>query len=263
MLFAPRVSLIHGLDPRSKIIVWIVIATPAILSYSILVSLSMFLLTIAIALIAGVAKIYVSNLMKVILPVFIPVILIQGLFNPVGKTTVIYLLPWLSFKREGLVFAAILLSRLLAIFGGAYLLNLTTRPSDFMASMQKMGLPLKVAYPLFSALQIVPVIQMRLQMVKEAQMARGLKLQRVSIIRRLSNFIPLLTPLLLGAIEEAYRRSIALEARGFSSNIKKTFLSDIRFHAADAFFVLGITTSTLILSLWLTSLIPHPNPWSL
>ena len=233
------------------------------MSNRILVSFAMFLLTVAIALIARVAKVYVSNLMKVILPVFVPVILIQGLFNPVGKTAVIYLLPWLSFKREGLVFAAILLSRLLAIFGGAYLLNLTTRPSDLMASMQKMGIPLKIAYPLFSALQIVPVIQMRLQMVKEAQMARGLKLQRVSIIKRLRNFIPLLTPLLLGAIEEAYRRSIALEARGFSSKIRKTFLTDTRFHAADAFFIIGIATSTLILSFWLTSLIPQPNLWSL
>ena len=161
-LFVPRISLLHRLDPRTKLLVWAAIATPALLANSIMVSFSMFILTVALAILGRVSGLYVKNIVKILLPVFVPVFLIQGLFYPGGNTPVVYLLPWLYFRQEGIAFAATLLTRLLAIFGGAYLLNLTTYPSDLMASMQKMGLPLKIAYPLFSALQIVPVLESRL-----------------------------------------------------------------------------------------------------
>jgi energy-coupling factor transport system permease protein len=126
-----------------------------------------------------------------------------------------------------------------------------------------MGLPLRVAYPLFSALQIVPVIESRLQTVKEAQMSRGLRLQNVSLIQKLRNFIPLLTPLLLGAIEEAYRRSIALEARGFSSKTKKTFLRELRVRKLDIGFLIATVAVIVFLSAVMLLLAPRPNPWSL
>ena len=145
--FAPRSSTVHRLDPRTKIFVWVAVALPALATNSILVCLAMFSITVVLSLAAKVSSRYVKNLTKVIVPVFIPIFLIQGLFNPVGKTPVLFILPWLSFKREGLVFAAVLLARLLAVFGGGYLLTLTTHPGDLMASMQKLGLPLKNSVP--------------------------------------------------------------------------------------------------------------------
>lgn len=262
-LFVPRISLLHRLDPRTKLVVWIAVALPALIANSILLSLVMFSFTVALAVIGKVSGLYVKNIVRVLLPVFVPIFLIQGLFYPSGNTPVLYLLPGLYFRREGIAFAAVLLTRLLAIFGGAYLLNLTTNPSDLMASMQKLGLPLKIAYPLFSALQIVPMLESRLQVVKEAQMSRGLKLQNVGVVQKLRNFVPLLTPLLLGAIEEAYRRSIALEARGFSSRVKKTFLRDPRITRTDVGFLVSVFICACLLSLLTFSIIPRPNPWNL
>lgn len=262
-LFVPRSSLMHRLDPRTKLLAWLVIAIPALIANSIMLSLVMFSLTVALAILGKVSEPYVKNLARILIPVFVPIFLIQGLFYPGGNTPVLYLLPWLYFRREGIAFAAVLLTRLLAIFGGAYLLNLTTYPGDLMASMQKMGLPLKIAYPLFSALQIVPMLESRLQVVKEAQMSRGLRLQNVGIAQRLRNFVPLLTPLLLGAIEEAYRRSIALEARGFSSKVKKTFLKDPKITRVDVVFTVLVLLSVGLLSLLTFSIIPRPNLWNL
>jgi energy-coupling factor transport system permease protein len=262
-LFVPRTSIMHRLDPRTKVALWIGIAAPAILTNSILLSLAMFLLIVVLAGVGRVSSIYLRNIARTILPVFTPIFLIQSLFYPGGRTPVFVILPWLYFRQEGIVFASILLTRLLAIFGGAYLLTLTTYPGDLMASMQKMGLPLKVAYPLFSAIQIVPVIESRLQTVKEAQMSRGLRLENVNLIRKLRNFIPLLTPLLLGAIEEAYRRSIALEARGFSSKAKKTFLREPRVRPLDIGFLAATLIVIASLSVVVLSFAPKPNPWSL
>lgn len=262
-LFVPRTSLMHLLDPRTKVVLWLGLAAPAILTNSILVSLTMFLLIVILAIVGRVSSIYLRNIARTILPVFTPILLIQSLFYPGGKTPVFVILPWLYFRQEGIVFAGILLTRLLAIFGGAYLLTLTTYPSDLMTSMQKMGLPLKVAYPLFSAIQIVPVIESRLQTVKEAQMSRGLRLQNVSLLRKLRNFVPLLTPLLLGAIEEAYRRSIALEARGFSSKTKKTFLRDLRVRPIDIGFLTASLLLIASLSILVLLFVPKPNPWGL
>ena len=261
--FVPRRSFIHALDPRTKCLLWIAIAVPAIVLHSILLCLAMFCLTLLLSIAGKVTSFYVKNLAKIVIPVFIPIFLIQGLFNPSGKTPVLYILPWLYFKREGLVFASVVLTRLLAIFGGAYLLTLTTNPSDLMTSMQKLGLPLKIAYPLFSALQIVPMMESRLQSVKEAQMSRGLKLENIGIGQKLKAYIPIITPLLMGAIMEAYRRTIALEARGFSSRAKKTFLRDVRFRKSDLGFIVVIVSIILVASLIIISVLPQPNPWGL
>ena len=263
LTFVQRSSPIHRLDPRTKLALWITIGVPAVVSNSILVCLAVFSITVILSAVGRVAAVYVKNLVKISLPVFIPIFLIQGLFNPAGKTPVLFILPWVYFKREGLVFAAVLLTRLLAIFGGGYLLTLTTRPGDLMASMQKLGLPLRIAYPLFSAFQIVPTIDSRLQAVKQAQMSRGLQLEGIGIVRRLKTYVPLVTPLLMGAIEEAYRRSIALEARGFSSRAEKTFLRDVRFHNADLGFIAVTVLSVVALSSTIMAVVPQPNPWGL
>jgi len=261
--FVPRFSIVHQLDPRTKAIVWIVVALPAIATNSILVCLTMFSITVVLSMAAKVSSFYVKNLAKIIVPVFIPIFLIQGLFNPAGKTPVLFILPWLYFKREGLIFAAVLLARLLAIFGGGYLLTLTTHPGDLMASMQKLGLPLRIAYPLFSTFQIVPTIDSRLQSVRQAQMSRGLKLENVNILQRLKAYVPLITPLLMGAIEEAYRRSIALEARGFSSKTKKTYLRDVRLRRFDYCFAALTALAVIFLSSAIMMVIPRLGPWGL
>ena len=263
LTFVQRSSPIHQLDPRTKLVLWITIGVPAVVSNSILVCLAVFCVTVILSAVGRVASVYAKNLVRISLPVFIPILLIQGLFNPAGKTPVLFILPWVYFKREGLVFAAVLLTRLLAIFGGGYLLTLTTRPGDLMVSMQKLGLPLKIAYPLFSAFQIVPTIDSRLQAVKQSQTSRGLQLEGIGIIQRLKTYVPLITPLLMGAIEEAYRRSIALEARGFSSRVEKTYLRDVTFHVADLAFIAVTVLSVVTFSLMIMAVLPQPNPWSL
>ena len=261
--FAPRFSTVHRLDPRTKIFVWVAVALPALATNSILVCLAMFSITIVLSIAAKVSSRYVKNLTRVIVPVFIPIFLIQGLFNPVGKTPVLFILPWLSFKREGLVFAAVLLARLLAVFGGGYLLTLTTHPGDLMASMQKLGLPLRIAYPLFSTFQIVPTIESRLLSVKQAQMSRGLKLENINVLQRLRAYVPLITPVLMGAIEEAYRRSIALDARGFSSKTKKTYLREVRLRRFDYCFAAVTVLVVIFLSSAIMTVVPRVGPWGL
>ncbi len=262
-LYLQRDSLIHRLDPRTKVAVWLFIAAPAIILNSVLISSAMFCITLLFSFMGRVAVPYAKNIAKVTLPVFIPIFLIQGLFYPGGRTPILWLTPAFSFKVEGVAFAALLITRLLAIFGGAYLLNLTTYPGDLMASMQKSGLPLNIAYPLFSALQIVPTIESRLQSIIEAQTSRGLRLQKVSLPQKLRNFVPLLTPLLLGAIEEAYRRSIALEARGFSSKVRKTFLRELQIRPLDIAFIILTITCVSLVSATIFLAISRPNIWNL
>jgi len=99
--------------------------------------------------------------------------------------------------------------------------------------------------------------------VKEAQMSRGLRLQNIGLLQRLRNFVPLLTPILLGSIEEAYRRSIALEARGFSSKMKKTFLRDPKIRTTDIALLALVVLIIIALNLLLWSIVPRPNSWNL
>ena len=76
------------------------------------------------------------------------------------------------------------------------------------------------------------MLNARIQTIKEAQMSRGLKVEGNPLVR-IKAFIPLITPLLLGSIIEAQERALALEARGFSAPVKKTFLRELKIEIRD------------------------------
>jgi energy-coupling factor transporter transmembrane protein EcfT len=67
----------------------------------------------------------------------------------------------------------------------------------------------------------------------------------------------------MGAIEEAYRRSIALEARGFSSKTKKTYLRDVELHRFDYYFAAFTVLAVIFLSSAIVILVPQHGPWGL
>jgi energy-coupling factor transport system permease protein len=174
---------------------------------------------------------------------------IQGLFWTSG-TPVANLGP-LSVKAEGLVFATTITGRLLAIMGSFLLFSLGTRPDDLMISLEERGVPNSITYIILSTIQLVPGLQVQAGKIRDAQQARGLETTG-SIRQRLRALLPLIEPLVLGSIIDVDERAIALEARAFSSDIKKTFfrtVDDRRWEKVLRRVLLAVALGALLLRL--------------
>ncbi len=184
------------------------------------------------------ASAWARRLFWLMAPVLVSLVLVQGFFYPGGRTPLWHAGP-LALTREGLLFAATVGGRLVLAVGAFMVLLVTTHPADLTASLVHAGLPPEGAYLILAAIHLLPRMQARAQAIVAAQQARGLSLEG-SLWQRARALLPLVTPLVLGAIQEVEERAMALEARAFRAPRPKTSLRTLCDSPAQRAFRWGI-----------------------
>jgi len=143
-------------------------------------------------------------------------------------------------------------------------LIVTTHPSEFAASLNRIGVPYTASYSVSLTLRYIPDVQRDFETINQAQQARGLELsKKASWIKRLKRTVPLLLPLILSSLERIDVISRAMELRGFGKNRKRTWYSHKPFKKADI-ISLAINVLLFIAGIWYTF---HDgnrfyNPWA-
>lgn len=153
-------------------------------------------------------------------PILVSLILVQGFFFPGAEDVLLRLGPF-ALKSEGLLFGAIILSRLALVTVAMLVLVLTTHPADLTHALSAIGVPREIAYIILAALQLLPRMQQRAESIANAQRARGLRTEG-SLLARARALLPLIGPLITGALHETEERALALEARAFRAPGPKT-----------------------------------------
>ena len=110
----------------------------------------------------------------------------------------------------------------------------TTNPSEFAASLNKIGVPYQIAYSVALALRYIPDVQREFHEISQAQQARGIEMsEKVSVIKRLKNASAILIPLILSSMSKIEIVSNAMELRGFGKHKKRTWYMARKFKAGD------------------------------
>jgi len=219
-LYAPRESGLHRLHPLTKLTSALLGVVAGIALPGVWPNYAVFLLLLVpLAAWARVLPDFGRVVIKIALPFALSLFVIQGLFWT-GGTPVVEIGP-LSFKAEGLYFAAKTTGRILVVMGSITLFVLTTRPDQLMIALNQRGIPKTFTYVLVSAIQLVPRFQAKANAILDAQRARGLETEG-GFVQRIRALLPVSIPLVLGSIVDVEERSIALEARGFSHEGPKT-----------------------------------------
>jgi energy-coupling factor transport system permease protein len=110
----------------------------------------------------------------------------------------------------------------------------TTNPSEFAASLNKIGIKYSVAYSVALALRYIPDIQRQYHEISQAGQARGIEMsKKASLVSRLKSASAILLPLILSSMERIEIISNAMELRGFGKNKKRTWYMGRAFKAAD------------------------------
>lgn len=110
----------------------------------------------------------------------------------------------------------------------------TTNPSEFAASLNKIGVKYSIAYSVALALRYIPDVQRQYHEISQAQQARGIEMsKKASLINRLKSASAILIPLVLSSVDRIDIISNAMELRGFGKKKKRTWYMAKRFEAAD------------------------------
>lgn len=110
----------------------------------------------------------------------------------------------------------------------------TTNPSEFAASLNKIGIKYSIAYAVALALRYIPDIQRQYTEISKASQARGIEMsKKASLVSRLKSASGTLVPLVLTSMNRIEIISNAMELRGFGKNKKRTWYMGRPFKLAD------------------------------
>lgn len=225
--FLDRGSRWHALYPLTKLTLALALIVTAFSVRWTFISIALFVLVIVpIAFYGKIWREVLRTTVTVILPLAISLSLVQGFFYP-GAHDVLFQIGPLALKREGLVFAFETGTRLLLIAGAGLVVVYATHPADLALAMVQGGAPYALAYIVVTAIQLLPEMQANAQGILNAQQARGLETTG-SLRVRLGAFLPLIAPLVYGALENVQERALALDARAFRASRTKTSWRELR-----------------------------------
>jgi len=221
-LYRETGSAVHALDPRVKLIALGIGCLALLLFTDPRLLLWPYLALLFVAAGARVLRVYcigglvitaLGGLSVVIWPLYLT---LRGQGGPAA---------WLFGLGMGL--------RLVTMLLAGYLLMLTTRAEEILAALSRFGLPFPAVFALGLTFRLVPMLVATAANVVEAQKLRGFAFDRGGPFARMKRFVPLLIPILGGALRSAHRMAWALEAKGFGSGTARTSFIALRMRAGD------------------------------
>ena len=136
----------------------------------------------------------------------------------------------------------------------AVLFVCTTDPSEFAASLNRVGVSYRISYAVALALRYIPDIQREYHDIALAQQARGVEMsKKARLTDRLRSVSKILIPLILSSMERIDTISNAMELRGFGKNSKRSWYSGRPFTRGDM-AAMAVCVALMVLSLLLTVL---------
>lgn len=236
--YYPAASIIHRLDPRTKIL------------GSLFMIVALFLITplwgylvpfVMLSIVIKFSKVPLNFIIKGLKPILffmIFAVTVNVFFTP-GKIIFSYWIIEISY--EGVVRALMTLFRFTFLIITSTLVTLTTSPMSLTDGIERLFTPLKIvkfpahelAMMMTIALRFIPTLIEEADKIMKAQMARGADFESGNIFARAKNMIPLLVPLFISAFRRADELAMAMEARCYRGGVGRTRMNKLAFKKKD------------------------------
>lgn len=159
-----------------------------------------------------------------------------------SRTDLMHIAGNYTFTAEQLFYELNVILKYFTIVPSVFMFITSTNPSEFAASLNRIGLPYTICYSVAIALRYIPDVQSDFNRIKNAQEARGIEMSgKANIFSRLKNMSAILFPLIFTSMERIDSISSAMELRGFGKNKKRTWYSGKKLTKADILIIAGIT----------------------
>ena len=199
-LYVPAPTALHRLHPVTKLA-----ALLAVIVAAFLVDRPVLLLPLAVVTLALLVPAHgLANLRR-----------LRAMFLLVFVFTLVI---WTFFYRTvfvpsyaGFLFGLSTALRLDTFLAVGLLFLTTTRVEEVAYALGRLGVPYQVGFTLTLSFRLVPVFFDAALSVVQAQRCRGLEFSRGGLVARLRRYVPVIVPVLIGALRRADRMAMALE----------------------------------------------------
>lgn len=244
--FFPGNSVIHKLDPRTKIILATLFIVAVFSANNPVAFATLVLVTI---LLVGVSRISLKVILKSIKPIVAILIFtaVINIFMTAGEGEP--LVSWwiINIYTEGIVRAVLMVVRVVVlIVGTSILLTYTTSPISLtdgiealLSPFKKIGLPVHTFAMMMSiALRFIPTLIEETEKIMNAQKSRGADFTSGNLIQRAKALIPILIPLFVSSFKRAEELATAMECRCYRGDNNRTKLVKLQYRGRDILFIL-------------------------
>ena len=239
--FFPGDSVIHRLDPRTKII----------LTASFIVSVffannpaAFAFLTFAVCFITALSRISFKVVLKGIKPIIVIILFtaIINVFMTTGDGAPLVEFWIINIYTEGIVRAVFMALRvILLIMGSSVLLTYTTSPIALTDGLESLLSPLKIiklpvhtfAMMMSIALRFIPTLVEETEKIMNAQKSRGADFSNGSLVERAKALVPLLIPLFVSSFKRAEELATAMECRCYRGDKNRVKLNKLEYRGID------------------------------
>jgi energy-coupling factor transport system permease protein len=212
----------HRLSPYTKLLIALSFTLTSFLANNVYMLMLLVCTSMSLLLLAKGARHVVTFAAKYLIPMLAIVFIVQSFWYSGGSSPIWSIGP-IRVKAYGFLFASTISLRLLIVLCGFYLMMYTTHPTDLFSDLERRGLPRKLAYVLLATLQSMNTMKERVYTIIDVQQCRGVEMHG-SLIERIKAYFPLIAPLIVGSVLNIESQALALELRGFSADVRRTYL---------------------------------------
>lgn len=241
-------TIIHNLDPRTKIIACFIIIFSTLIIYKWQVILANILIIAAAIYLAGIRpKLVLRSIWRLWL-LFLLTFIFQSILT---EGEILLILGSITVTEQGVTLGISTILRLVILLLTSCLLTATTSTIQLASGMEAVFSPLsylKVPIHQFSmvisiALRFIPEIIQEAETISKAQMSRGAPLNSPKVQEKIKAYFAVLIPLLANSLQRAEDLAMAMESRCYTGDANRSRLDVLSFMSGDyvTFVILAIT----------------------
>lgn len=253
--YIPGNSIIHRLDPRSKLVAMILLIIIAFWANNPITNLILF---IATGIFVALSEVPLSFFIKGLRSMFFLIAfttLFQLFFISGGQ--VLFEMGFIKITSYGIEQAGIIFCRFVLIIFFSTLLTLTTMPLSLATAVESLLGPLKrfkvpvheIGLMLSMSLRFVPTLMDDTIRIMNAQKARGVDFGEGNVIQKVKAMIPILIPLFATSLKRADSLATAMEARGYQGGNGRSQYRQLNWMNRDSIALLFVCVLGAILFL--------------
>ena len=254
--YFPGNSIIHRLDPRTKLIMLVVYIVALFMAKGWVAYAVLFAGLVWVIKISTIPPKSILKGMKPLVLILVFTGLLNLFFTQEGTLLVDF---WIiKIYSGGLSRAAMMVARILMLITCTFLLTYTTSPialtdglEALMNPLKKIGVPVhELSMMMCIALRFIPTLIEETDKIMCAQKARGADFENGSLMERAKALIPILVPLFISAFRRADELATAMECRCYQGGEGRTKMKLLRYHREDfVSFGIGATLVAAVLLL--------------
>ncbi len=239
--YHPDNTVIHRLNATAKLIFLLLVSVACMTTYDTRYLLVISIFSLFLFKLANIKWHQISFVMKFIFFFSVLNLLAVYVFEPEygvqlygSRHVILEGVGRFTLTQEQLFYLFNLVLKYFCTIPLALVFLLTTNPSSFAASLNKIGLSYKISYAVSLALRYIPDIQEDFFSISQAQQARGFEMSKKGkLTQRLKGTAQIVLPLIFSSLDRIETISTAMELRRFGQKKKRTWYVDQPFLGKD------------------------------